>query len=47
MYAIRSYYGFEIGSGFEGTRMTGIAHNDPFVSGADGRPRTASRNNFV
>ena len=32
--------GFEIGSGFEGTRMTGIEHNDPFVPGADGRPRT-------
>jgi len=34
--------GFEIGSGFEGTRMTGIEHNDPFVSGPDGRPRTVS-----
>jgi len=34
--------GFEIGSGFEGTRLSGIAHNDPFVPGADGRPRTAS-----
>jgi chorismate synthase len=34
--------GFEIGSGFEGTRMTGIEHNDPFVPGPDGRPRTAS-----
>jgi len=34
--------GFEIGSGFEGTRMTGIQHNDPFVSGEDGRPRTRS-----
>ena len=34
--------GFEIGSGFEGTRMTGIEHNDPFVPGEDGRPRTAS-----
>ncbi|MEE9608658.1 MAG: chorismate synthase [Myxococcota bacterium] len=34
--------GFEIGSGFEGTRMTGIEHNDPFVPGADGRPRTTS-----
>ena len=34
--------GFEIGSGFEGTRMTGIEHNDPFVPGADGRPRTLS-----
>ncbi|NNL65028.1 MAG: chorismate synthase [Myxococcales bacterium] len=34
--------GFEIGSGFAGTRMTGIEHNDPFVPGEDGRPRTAS-----
>jgi chorismate synthase len=34
--------GFEIGSGFAGTRMTGIAHNDPFVPGPDGRPRTAA-----
>ena len=34
--------GFEIGSGFEGTKLTGIAHNDPFLPGAGGRPRTAS-----
>jgi chorismate synthase len=34
--------GFEVGSGFDGTRMTGIEHNDPFVPGDDGRPRTAS-----
>jgi chorismate synthase len=34
--------GFEIGSGFAGTLMTGIEHNDPFVPGPDGRPRTAS-----
>jgi len=34
--------GFEIGSGFEGTRMTGIEHNDPFVPGENGVPRTAS-----
>jgi len=34
--------GFEIGSGFEGTRMTGIEHNDPFVIGEDGRPHTTS-----
>ncbi len=34
--------GFEIGSGFAGSRMTGIEHNDPFVPGRDGRPRTAS-----
>ncbi|HEY5657858.1 MAG TPA: chorismate synthase [Myxococcota bacterium] len=34
--------GFEIGSGFGGTRMTGREHNDPFVPGEGGRPRTAS-----
>jgi chorismate synthase len=34
--------GFEIGSGFAGTLQTGIEHNDPFVPGPDGRPRTAS-----
>jgi chorismate synthase len=34
--------GFEIGSGFAGTRMTGIEHNDAFVPGEDGRPHTAS-----
>jgi chorismate synthase len=34
--------GFEIGSGFSGTRMTGLEHNDPFVPGSDGRPRTSS-----
>jgi chorismate synthase len=34
--------GFEIGSGFAGTRMTGLQHNDPFVPGEDGRPHTTS-----
>lgn len=34
--------GFEIGSGFGGTLMTGIDHNDPFVPGDDGRPRTTA-----
>jgi chorismate synthase len=34
--------GFEIGSGFAGTLMTGIEHNDAFLPGADGRPRTAT-----
>jgi chorismate synthase len=34
--------GFEIGSGFAGARMTGIEHNDPFVPGEGGRPRTAT-----
>ena len=34
--------GFEIGSGFTGTRLTGSEHNDPFVPGIDGRPRTST-----
>jgi chorismate synthase len=34
--------GFEIGSGFAGTRLTGSEHNDPFVPGENGRPHTLS-----
>lgn len=34
--------GFEIGSGFAGTLLTGSEHNDPFVTGEGGRPHTAS-----
>jgi chorismate synthase len=34
--------GFEIGSGFAGTRLTGSEHNDPFVPGDGGRPRTST-----
>lgn len=34
--------GFEIGSGFGGTSMTGSEHNDPFVTDATGRVRTTS-----
>ena len=36
--------GFEIGSGFAGTLMTGREHNDPFVPGSDGRPATSTNN---
>jgi chorismate synthase len=32
--------GFEIGSGFAGTLLTGSAHNDAFVPGPEGLPRT-------
>jgi chorismate synthase len=32
--------GFEIGSGFAGTLLTGSAHNDAFVPGPAGAPRT-------
>ena len=34
--------GFEIGSGFAGTRLLGSEHNDPFAPGAPGRPRVLS-----
>lgn len=34
--------GFEIGSGFGSALMTGKTHNDPFVPGPDGRPRTTT-----
>lgn len=33
---------FEIGSGFAGTFQTGLEHNDAFVPGPDGRPRTTT-----
>lgn len=42
MLSLPASKGFEIGSGFAGTRMTGKDHNDPFVPGPDGRPRTTS-----
>lgn len=35
--------GFEIGSGFGATTMTGLSHNDPFVPGTNG-PQTATNN---
>jgi chorismate synthase len=34
--------GFEIGSGFAGTLLTGIEHNDPFTVDTSGHIRTAS-----
>ena len=40
--------GFEVGSGFGGTAMTGSSHNDPFVPGAHGRPDvTANRSGGI
>ena len=39
MMSIPATKGFEIGSGFSSTRMTGSQHNDPFVM-RDGRVRT-------
>ena len=42
MLSIPAAKGFEVGSGFAGTLLTGLAHNDPFVPGPDGRPVTTS-----
>jgi chorismate synthase len=42
MMSLPASKGFEIGSGFAGTRLTGIEHNDPFVPGEGGRPRTSA-----
>jgi chorismate synthase len=39
MVSLPAVKGFEVGSGFAGTRMTGSGHNDPFYP-ADGRIRT-------
>ncbi len=39
--------GFEIGSGFAGTRMTGREHNDPFVPGTDGPMLASNRSGGV
>ena len=36
--------GFEIGSGFAGTLLTGRDHNDPFIPGSEGRPATSTNN---
>ncbi len=41
MLSLPATKGFEIGSGFAGTRMTGREHNDPFEPGPDG-PRTVT-----
>lgn len=42
MLSLPAAKGFEIGSGFAGTTMTGLEHNDPFEPGPGGRPTTAS-----
>jgi chorismate synthase len=41
MLSLPATKGFEVGSGFEGTRMTGREHNDPFRM-VDGKVRTTS-----
>jgi chorismate synthase len=40
MLSLPAAKGFEIGSGFAGTLLTGSEHNDAFVPGPDGKPRT-------
>ena len=40
MLSIPAVKGFEVGSGFAGTAMTGSTHNDPFYPEAGGRIRT-------
>jgi len=42
MLSLPAAKGFEVGSGFAGTMMTGLEHNDPFVPGPDGRPVTTT-----
>ena len=42
MISLPAAKGFEIGSGFAGTRLTGRAHNDAFEIGADGLPHTVT-----
>lgn len=41
MISLPASKGFDIGSGFAGTKMTGRTHNDPFIPGPDGQPQTA------
>jgi chorismate synthase len=40
MLSLPASKGFEIGSGFAGTLLRGSQHNDPFVPGPEGHPRT-------
>lgn len=42
MLSIPAAKGIEVGSGFAGTRLTGLEHNDPFVPGPEGRVATAT-----
>lgn len=42
MLSLPAAKGFESGSGFAGTRMTGSEHNDTFAPGPDGRPVTVT-----
>ncbi len=47
MISLPAAKGFEIGSGFAGTRMTGRAHNDPFEPGPDGPVTTSNHSGGV
>jgi len=42
MLSLPAAKGFEIGSGFAGTALTGSEHNDPFYTDTEGRTRTTS-----
>ena len=42
LFSLPAVLGVEYGSGFACARMRGSEHNDPFLPGAPGRPRTAS-----
>ena len=42
MMSIPAAKGFTVGSGFEGTRLTGLEHNDPFVPDGKGGVTTSS-----
>ncbi len=44
MMSLPATKGFEVGSGFAGTRLTGLAHNDPYEPGPDGVPVLATNN---
>jgi chorismate synthase len=42
MMSLPASKGFEVGSGFAGTMLTGVEHNDPFCADTNGRIRTRS-----
>jgi chorismate synthase len=44
MLSINAVKGFELGSGFEGTKLRGSQHNDPFYTDENGRVRTKTNN---
>ena len=47
MLSLPAAKGFEIGSGFAGTLLTGREHNDPFVPGAQGPTTTTNHSGGV